>query len=270
MLGGGATLLSTQGVNVVVNVFFGVLVNAALGIANQASGAVNKFIYNFQLAYIPRIMRLYSSNLDDDLDKLIIQSAKFSFLLCWLLAFPLILNMPFVLKIWLNNVPEYSVIFCRLILLTYLLECISTPLWITIQASGNIRKYQLVYSSVMLSNIVLSYLALRWGAEVYFVMVVKFFVALLCSSVRLYYFSKMQRFSVNFFLNQVLFKCIAIAVISGAISTIVYFQLSSELNRLLYTSILFLIVVTYSSFKLFLNKEESMLVISFLRKTFKI
>ncbi|WP_431242698.1 hypothetical protein ACQ9BO_23420 [Flavobacterium sp. P21] len=152
-----ATVLSIQGANILINLFFGVVVNAAMSIANQASTAVNKFVYNFQLAYIPQITKMYSMGDDLNLKKLIISSSKLSFLLCWILAFPLIFNINYLFNLWLVTPPLYAKELCRLILITFLIEGASTPLWITVQAEGKIKRYQIVYSLVMLSNIALSY-----------------------------------------------------------------------------------------------------------------
>ena len=106
LFGAAAGVSATQGVNILLNIFYGVTVNAAMGISTQVNSAVNKFVSNFQTAFMPQITKLYAIGDFEHLRKLIGQSSRFSFLLLFALACPLMLNIDFVLKLWLKTVPE--------------------------------------------------------------------------------------------------------------------------------------------------------------------
>lgn len=137
-----------QGINILLNVFFGVVTNGALGIANQVSSAVSQLVGNFQTAFNPALVKSYASGDYSYFVRLIFQTSRFSYFLLFIIALPLYLCMPFVLKVWLDIVPEYTVVFCRWMLVFVLIDAVSAPLWISVQAIGKIRSYQLLMSAL--------------------------------------------------------------------------------------------------------------------------
>ena len=157
LFGSVASMTANQGLNILLNLFYGVAVNAAMGIANQVNGAVNQFVSNFQVAFRPQLVKNYASGSLDSLRILIISTSKYSFILLFGIVCPFIFNMHFILELWLGDVPFYTAEFCTLILVYTLLETLSAPMWMTVQATGCIRTYQLVMSSVIFLNILFSY-----------------------------------------------------------------------------------------------------------------
>ena len=172
LLGNLANLAASQGLNILINIFYGVTVNTALGIANQISSNVFHFISNFQVAFNPQIVKSYAANETERLNSLIFSSSKLSFFLLFIIAFPLILNMDFVLNLWLVDVPQYTAIFSRLILCFFLIEALSAPLWMFVQATGRIRNYQILMGILIFLNFPLAYLVLKYGFPVYYVWIV--------------------------------------------------------------------------------------------------
>lgn len=136
MFGSLATVSSNQGVNIVMNLFYGVTINAAMGISHQVAQAVNQFITNFQIAFNPQITKSYASGNFSYLNSLIEHSAKLSFFIMMVLSIPLILGMDLILNIWLDTVPPYTSIFCKLTIISYLIDTLSAPLYMTVQATG--------------------------------------------------------------------------------------------------------------------------------------
>ncbi|WP_336533520.1 lipopolysaccharide biosynthesis protein [Bacteroides acidifaciens] len=173
LFGAATSMSADQGVSLVINNYCGVAVNAAVGIANQIGAIVNQFVGNFQVAFRPQIVKLYSRNEIEPLIGLITNSAKYSYLLLFVIACPVIFNIDFLLEIWLGTVPKYTSEFVIWNIAYILLESISAPLWMAIQATGRIKKYQLVISSVMLLNIILAVIFLSIGFPPYIVMIVK-------------------------------------------------------------------------------------------------
>ena len=162
-IGNAAGVLRNQGVNILLNIYFGPVVNAANGIANQVNSAISGFYGNFMMAVNPQIIKLYSKEQLEDSYNLVMNSARISFMLMLLIAAPIIAGAPLFLKIWLNIVPDNTVIFVRLTLLLSLIECVSLPLATLNQATGKIKSYQIVVGGIHLINFPVSWLFLSLG-----------------------------------------------------------------------------------------------------------
>ena len=166
-LGVGAFIGATQGINIILNLFFGTMVNAAYGVATQVNGVLTAFVMNFQTAVNPQIIKLYATGKMNELYSLIFQTAKFSFSLMWLLLLPVSIHLETILQIWLVEVPEYVASFCRLMLIQSLISCVQRPFIITIHATGKMKVYQLTAGIVLLSVLPISYFFLKAGGAPY-------------------------------------------------------------------------------------------------------
>ncbi len=209
-----AQISTSQGVNMVLNIFCGVVINAAVGITNQVNGAITSFVHNFQTAFRPQITKLYASNERDKMNKLVFQASKFSFYLLYLISIPIIFNIEIILKIWLGNYPDYSPIFCELLIIYSYMEAIGMPLVIAIMASGNNRNYQIVISVVIFLNVILAYFFLKLGFNPEVVFYVKIFLSLFVLLVRMYFSKKQSDISVKEFLIKVLYPVMLIFTLS--------------------------------------------------------
>ncbi len=157
MLGSSGSILNSHGVNLLMNMFFGVTVNAARGLAVQVNGAVTQFVNSFTTAVNPQITKSYAKGEKDYLFRLVMMSSKYSFFLTLLLAAPIIAEAPFILKIWLKEVPDYTVLFVRLTLVISLIASLSSSLYTLALSTGNIKKYQIVVGSLSLSCFFITY-----------------------------------------------------------------------------------------------------------------
>lgn len=158
-----ASMLSSQGVSILMNMYFGVGVNAAQGVASQLKGTANAFARNFGTAISPQITKSYARGDKDYTRFLVCEGAKFEYLLLWVIALPLLLETDFVLSVWLKEVPQYAVPFVRLSLLYSLVDLlVGTSLTLN-NATGQIRNYQLLISSAQLMILFASYVALKMG-----------------------------------------------------------------------------------------------------------
>ena len=162
LIGVFAGIVYNQGVNIVLNIFGGPIVNAARAIAFQVSGAANQLVTNFQLATNPPIMKAYATG-DKSVFRLLSSSSKLSYILLLFIVIPFLLECSYVLKLWLKEVPEYSIMFVRLAMIDILVCSLAGPLHTLMQATGSIRKYQIIVSGVLLMNLPLSYLMLKIG-----------------------------------------------------------------------------------------------------------
>ncbi len=162
LIGVFAGIVYNQGVNIVLNIFGGPIVNAARAIAFQVSGAANQLVTNFQLAANPPIMKAYATK-DNSVFRLLSSSSKLSYILLLFIIVPFIIECPYILNIWLKNVPEYSIDFTRLAMVDILICSLAGPLHTLMQATGSIRKYQIIVSGLLLMNLPLSYIMLKLG-----------------------------------------------------------------------------------------------------------
>jgi O-antigen/teichoic acid export membrane protein len=218
IFGGIANVGNSQGTNILINIFFGVGVNAAMGIATQVNAAVYQFVSNFQTAFNPQIVKLYAAKEYDYFMRLIFRASKSSYFLLFFFALPLYVNTGYILRLWLKNVPEYAVVFTRLIILSSLIEAISGPLWMSIQAHGNIKKYQLIVSGFIFANLPLSFIFLQFGYGPSWVLIIRVTLATLTLIWRIYFLKERIKLPVFRFLRDVIMLIIFISGVSGLVT----------------------------------------------------
>lgn len=204
LLGNAANVGVQQGQNILLNMFYGVVLNSSSGVATQVSQAVYAFVSNFQLAFNPALIKKYAENNFDELLKLLFSTSKFSFYLLFIVASPLFLYADYFLKIWLEYVPPYADLFSNLILLDMFFNALIAPFWITIQASGKIRDYQIILSIILLSSLPISYFLLKIGCGPEVVYFSKIFVDAIAFYFRLIYTKKILAFSIKKYLRSVI------------------------------------------------------------------
>lgn len=158
-----ARMLNNQGINILLNIFFGPVVNATRAIASRVSSVVNQFVTNFLKAVQPQITKNYAGGEKVKMMKLVFQSTRFSFYMLLLVTIPILFEANFILTIWLDDLPDYVVIFTRLIILTSFIDLLTYPLNDVSAATGNIKIYQTVAGSIMILNLPISYLVLNMG-----------------------------------------------------------------------------------------------------------
>ena len=142
------SVLSTQGVNMLINVFYGVTFNAARGVANQVQSAMSQFVSSFVSAINPQITKSYAAGEIDDMYTLVCRGARFSYYLTLVMFVPLFFEAETILHIWLTIVPEKAVLFTRLSLIYILMDGAGYTLYTANLATGRIKKYSLVLSSI--------------------------------------------------------------------------------------------------------------------------
>lgn len=164
-LAGGAGLINNTGVNVMMNLFFGVTVNAARGIATQVNAHVYQFVTNFMMALNPQITKSYAQGDYTYMHSLVCRGAKFSYFLVLIFLIPICLEAHQILHIWLGIVPEYAVPFVQLTLVTTAINVLSGTIITSIHATGNIRRFMIIVGAVEITNFPFTYIAFRLGAS---------------------------------------------------------------------------------------------------------
>lgn len=218
-----------SGIAVVLGMFFPTVVNAAYGIANQVNGQVMNFSHMLLKAVTPQIVKSESSNNHQRSLKLSTSSCKFSFYLISFFAFPLIVNMPFVLKVWLKEVPDWTVIFCQLVLVLSMIGQMTLPLFYFVQAIGNIKLYQLSLGGLQIANIPAIYILCCLGYSPVAAIVSTIVVEGIAGVLRIFYAKKYGAMDViQFIFRNVLPCCIVIA------AAVLCMRFNSETNGFFY------------------------------------
>jgi O-antigen/teichoic acid export membrane protein len=222
LIGSLAGICKDQGLNVVLNIFFGTTVNAARGVAMQVSGAINRFVTNFQVAMNPQIVKLYAAEEKEEMFKLVFRGSRFSYMLLLCLSLPVIIEAPFILNVWLVKVPEYSVPFLRLIIFIALVDSLSNTLITSMHASGKVRDYQIIVGGLSLLTLPLAYVLLKVGLSPTYAVAASLFISILCLFARCALLSRTIDFPALDFLKQVALRMLLITIVSYILPLILY------------------------------------------------
>lgn len=225
MLGGVTSIATTEGPNYFINVYLGVTVNAALGLAKQVSSAVYQFTSNFQSAFNPQIVKAYAKDDRVYLFELINKTSQMSFYLLFLVAFPVILCADVLFDIWLVDVPRYAIEFCVLILISQLISALSSPLWMVVHATGNIKIYQITLSIINLLILPIAWIVLVLGFSPVYIIGAQVVINILVFAYRLLYLYKRIGFDLVSYSKLVLVKSLflMLLIIPIPIMTRIYF-----------------------------------------------
>lgn len=255
-----AGMFYSQGLNIMLNIFFGPTINAARGIASQVQGIVQNFVSNFQMALNPQITKNYARGDIAQMHSLMFRSARFSFYLLFLLSLPIFLEANFILQLWLGTVPDNTAVFIRWILGVSLLYTLANPLMIAYQATGHIKGYQIVVGGILLLILPVSYLVLQWGAPAYSVFIVHFCLECVAQMLRMYMLRRLIDLKFSAYVKT-LYKPVIIVVIVSIIPPLVLYHFYSEgMLRLILVSLLSLISVCSVVFLIGMTCAERIVV----------
>lgn len=222
LIGSLAGVCKDQGLNVVLNLFFGTAVNAARGVAIQVSTAINRFVTNFQMAMNPQIVKLYAAGEKKEMFKLVFRGSRFSYLLLLCLSLPVVIEAPFILNIWLVKVPDYTVVFLRLIIFTALIDSLSNTLITSMHASGKVRDYQIVVGGLSLLTLPFAYVLLKMGYSPTSALVASLIISIACLFARVALLSRSIDFPAISFLLNVALKMFLLTIASYIIPLALY------------------------------------------------
>lgn len=251
----------SAGVNLVINMLCGVAVNAARGMAYQVSSAIVGFASNFQMAIIPQITKRYAAEDYSGMMSLVLRGSKLSFILLFLVALPLCLRVDYVLGLWLGDVPTYTAEFVALVMVVSIFDSMAIPLGKAIDATGNIKWFQIIVSIVMLLDIPVSYIILLFGVEPFIVMFGSIAVSLVGLFVRLYIIKRrFDMFSIFSYTKDVLLRCLVAAGSSYLICSFLEQYILGGFVGLVLVCILSLIISFGLFYVITLNDEDKTII----------
>lgn len=210
---GSASLLATfQGVDLIINYFHGVAVNAALTIANQVYGAAYSLTSNFQTAFNPQITKTYAQGDMNALFDLVYRTSRYSFFLVIICAIPLLFECDGLLTLWLGNVPHYTKDFCDFMILICIVDALSGPLWMTAYATGKIKRYQIIISCILFLNLPITAACMAAGLSPVWAIIVRFLVASAGFIYRIIYMIRKQKMPISGYFRSALRPCLIVFI----------------------------------------------------------
>ncbi len=231
LFGNIAAVAFTQGLNVLLNMFFGPAVNAARGIAVQVQNAIKGFCVNFQTALNPQITKSYAAGDTAYMHSLVFTSSKFSYFLLLMLSLPVMLETPVILGWWLGTVPAHTVAFVRYILVISMVDSLANPLIQAASATGRIRRYQAVVGTMLVCILPAAYVALKLGAPPEGVFVVQLAVFCVAQLARIWMLRPLVSLSLRAYLRKTAWPICCVSAVSLVVPLAVYVSLQPSAVR---------------------------------------
>ena len=251
-----AAILYTQGLNMMLNIFFGPVVNAARGIAVQVQAAVQQFVSGFQTALNPQITKNYASGDLEQMHSLMFRSARFSFLLLFFLSLPVLLETDFLLTLWLKTVPNDAVIFTQIMICISLIYTTANPCVVANQATGKVKIYQMVVGGILLMILPISYIVLKLWAPAYSVFIVHFCVESVAQFARMYMLRKLINLPIWQYMKNIYIPIVTTVAVAIILPIIVRMQVEAGWLRFIAVGFTCVLSVGISTFFIGFTKHE--------------
>jgi O-antigen/teichoic acid export membrane protein len=258
---------NSQGINILINYFFGVAVNAARGIAFQVETAITMFSNNFMTAVRPQIVKLFAEGETDKVLSLVFESSKYSFFLLYIVSLPVFLEADFLLGIWLKEVPQYTVLFLRWILITKLIRSFATPVIQAVHASGNIKWLNISAGGISVAiQIPVSFIFYRFGYPAVSAFIIASVVAFICNFIELIVMKREIDFSILQYIYKVYLIGIIVAILVLFFLLPVYFCFVDGFFRLILSCLVSIISAGCFVFFIGMNRGDRIKIIGILKK----
>ena len=258
----------TQGLNILLNLFFGPAVNAARGVAVTVQSKVMLFCNNFQEAFKPQITKSYANGELERMHRLVIASSKFSYFLLLMISLPVMLNISILLRLWLGVVPEYTAEFVIIMILTTLIRTLASPLLASVHATGNIKRFQLWEGTTLLLVLPVAYLLLKYvGISPIWTMAVYLMGEIVAQVIRLRIILPMIKMRMTSYLQQVICPIILVtifAVLPPAVIRMLYFSDINSISSFIIILLLSIVSVCAASFFIGCKREEKLQVVLYI------
>lgn len=232
-LGNSTWVFNNQGVNILINIYFGVTLNAARGIAIQVEGLAMHFVNNFMTALNPQITKSFAAGELSQMHQLVCRGAKFSFFMVLFFAIPLCLETKQILYLWLGQVPDYAVLFVRMTFLSTFCTVLGYTLVTAQLATGKIKKYQIIMAAVCVWVFPLTWIAFKSGCDAVWAYIIFFVIYFILIFVRIYLVKDLIQMPWKFYLKDVLLICVIVLAMSAISPCLIYFLLPETIWRLL-------------------------------------
>ena len=266
--GNASYIINTQGINLLINIFFGVTINAARGIATQVDTMIQGFVNNFTTAMNPQIMKSYAAKDLQYMHQLVMSGSKFAYFLMLFFAIPICLETDIILTLWLKQVPEYSVPFVRLSLLTSMMTALGSTLTTSQSATGHIKYSSMVTSFLTFLDFPLSYFVFKIGYSPTSCYIIHFILYSLLQLLKIFLVKNYIKLSVKLYLKEVFLKVFLVSIVAFILPYLIYIILDSSFLRFLFVITMSAISTLVSIYLLGLTSVEKQLIINIIKKRF--
>lgn len=266
LLGESVWIINNQGTTLLVNSFFGVAMNTARGIATRMFGLVNKFSFNFMTALSPQITKTYAEGDLKAMHSLIFRGTKLSYYLMLLLAIPVMIETPTVLRLWLKTVPDHSILFTRLSIISALIIVLGTPLVKAQLATGNLKKYQIVISSCTILVFPLTWIAYKCGLPAewaYHIFNAIYFIVMF---VRVYLIKDLICLPWKRFLKDVYLRVFIVSLVAALLPFLISQIQPESFMRLIEVLLLSTVCVCLTVYTIGLTEDERSFVLNYINR----
>lgn len=266
-LGCMTTVAQQQGLNLLINAFFGLIYNAAYGIANQVIAAVNQFVWNFLTAVNPQIMKLYHAGRHEEMIRMMRLSSYLAAFLLMFFAVPLFIEVKFVLSIWLGDYPQYAEAFIRIFLVQSVIFAISRSIVTAVHAIGLVKLHNMASSSIVILILPVSYLLLKLGVPLNTVLLINIIPWVLECAIDSWIIHSVLHFSVRRFFIYTYLRILAYGAVLLAIPYSITFAMPQD-NFIRFLAVGTCSVITFCvvGFFFVLNQEGRQTALHFARE----
>lgn len=258
-----------QGLNIILNMFFNVAMNAARGIALQISNVISGFAFNFQMALNPQITKRYAAGEIESMINLVFRGCKFSLYLLSIIAIPLWIACEDILKLWLDTVTPQTIVFLRLALIMALIDSMVSPITTAIQATGQIKVFQILISIIMIASIPIAWIFMKISPNPYVVMYVAIGCSMTAIITRLYVLKTLIKIKINAFIKQTLLPCTKVLLVNILVSYGLYLYTYSCSMFLPIALLAIFVISLFTIFTIGLSKSEKIYFLNFVKFKFK-
>lgn len=257
-----AWIFNTSGLNILINIFFGVSFNAARGLAGSIEGHIKKFYNDFMTAINPQITKSYAAGQLDDMHKLVCRGTRLSYLLMFTLTLPFMFEAYVVLYLWLGQVPDYTVLFFRLSAIAQLVTLLGQTGVTACMATGNIKWYTIIITSVGFLVFPLTWIAFKLGMPVESSYIIYIIIYALLDYIRLLIMKRLLDFPIMMYVRDTLIPVLKVTIISIILPLLLYNTLEPSILKSLFVIVISLLCASATSYYVGLNENERLFVIS--------
>lgn len=262
-----AWILNTQGINLLLNIFFGPVVNAARGIALQVQGVMGQFVANFQTAVNPQITKSYARGDFPRMHELFILSSKYSSLLMLMMNIPVFIEAPVILKWWLRTVPDNTVIYLRIILAYSVLGTLFNPMWISIMATGQLKEFQKWNCAFQFMIVPSAYIAFKFiHADSYWVFLIMLICGLMGTVARAWVLLPLIKMKYRVYLRDVVLPLTCVLVLAPLAPAMLEQHIGNQLLNVILVTLVSLLCSFVFIWFLAMKAKEKTFAIEFARK----
>lgn len=268
--GAVSSICRGQGLNIVLNIFFGPIVNAARGIAYQVNSAINQLVNSFYTACRPQITKLYAQGNNEAMMNLVFQSSRLCYYLVFILSLPIVIKVDGILNLWLGSYPEYTALFTQLVIIIAVIDSIGYPFQGAISATGNIKWYQIVTGCLTILNLPIAYVLLKIGYGPEYAMITGIVLAIVSQISRMIFMKRNLNMSVRIYIKEVGLRLLAVTTISYfAAQLLNHLMIGSGLLQLLSYCALVVALTAITTYIVGITNSERKYVHKLLRQIMK-